>query len=327
MILKEPVIRERVRVVKGRKYSDFQAYCGRVNGKKLSLFANTAEEAAARGEAFIARYKSSDGPILASLSRRQVLDALNALEILAAAGANLQSASLSALAAEFVGRYGAVGEVGCGGVENAPTLGNLADRFLASIDPSRERHYNTHKSILSRLRKTVPPETPARSLSRAHFERFLAPYTEPVTRNSQLSRLKSFANWCVKNRLIASSPLEGIAPSAVVYKEPAFFVPSKVERIMRVAEREADEARGADEKRLAVSAGMFLTLGFFAGIRTSEIFRARWDDINLDEGFVRIPRPKGATNGARPRIVELEPNVVAWIRAFSEKKAAMSATA
>ena len=322
MTLKEPLVRERIRTVKGRTFRDFQVYCGTVNGRKVSFFAQTAEAAAAKGKAFVARCKSADGAILSALSRRHSLDALNALEILAVAGVNPQETTLSTLAAEHVARSGmSLKTLTQNGVDwRTVSFGDLVERYLASIDPIRVRHYKTHKSNLTRLQKIVPPETPAMSLTEADFVKFLAPYKEPVTRNSQLARLKSFANWCVKKRLLLSSPLAGIEPSAMVYKEPAFFEPSKTEQIMRIAEREALEAAasGDDEaKNRAIAVGMFLTLGFFGGIRTSEICRAMWADLNQEDGFIRIPHPKGATCGVRPRIVEFEPNTASWINFFT----------
>ena len=90
------------------------------------------------------------------------------------------------------------------------------------------------------------------------------------------------------------------------FREPVFFAPEKVERIFRVAE----SAPGSHY----AAAGLRLTLGFFAGVRSVEIERAAWEDLNLDEGVLRIPRPKGYTNGQRPRLVELEGNAVAWLR-------------
>ena len=59
---------------------------------------------------------------------------------------------------------------------------------------------------------------------------------------------------------------------------------------------------------------MRLSLGFFAGVRSVEAERASWEDLDLDGAVLRIPRPKGYTNGMKPRIVELERNAVAWLR-------------
>lgn len=90
------------------------------------------------------------------------------------------------------------------------------------------------------------------------------------------------------------------------FREPAFFRPDKVERIFRAAESSPGSHFTA--------AGLRLTLGFFAGVRSVEIERAAWEDLNLDDGVLRIPRPKGYTNGQKPRLVELEANTVAWLR-------------
>ena len=47
-----------------------------------------------------------------------------------------------------------------------------------------------------------------------------------------------------------------------------------------------------------------------------EIFRLTGKDVNLDEGWVRIARPKGYQHGIVPRMVQLPPSAVAWMRAY-----------
>lgn len=86
----------------------------------------------------------------------------------------------------------------------------------------------------------------------------------------------------------------------------AFFPPCKVEAIMRRVESSPPSS----------GAGVYFALGFFAGVRTAEIMRMEWADVNMDEGYVRVALPKGITNGARPRIVELERCAVEWLRLF-----------
>ena len=63
---------------------------------------------------------------------------------------------------------------------------------------------------------------------------------------------------------------------------------------------------------------MQLALGFLAGVRTAEIHRARWEDLDLEAGAFRVPRPKGWTRGQKPRLVELEPGAVAWLRRWRD---------
>jgi integrase len=97
-----------------------------------------------------------------------------------------------------------------------------------------------------------------------------------------------------------------MAPRRVDWREPAWFAPEQVERILRTAEAHPGPAEAG--------IGAYLALGFLAGVRTAEILRARWEDRDLEGGVLRIPQPKGVTRGRRPRLVELEPSAVAWLR-------------
>ena len=93
----------------------------------------------------------------------------------------------------------------------------------------------------------------------------------------------------------------------------------KVERILRMAEAHPGDHRAA--------AGMRLSLGFFAGVRSVEAERASWEDLDLDGAVLRIPLPKGFTRGRKPRLVELEPGAVAWLRLWRDWTAAHAGAA
>ena len=332
MILKDPLVSARKRIVNGKEYNDFQAYCGRILNKKILFFGKTREAASARAAAFLGRYKSADGPIFAALSRQQALDALNALEVLAAAGDC--GASLTELARDAMrrrqamraedggfgaGSGGGFGGAGAGGFGAGfggsaggagggagATLAELYAKFIKAIPAEQERNIGTHKSLARCLMREIPGGTLVAELSAGMFARFLGRYKNPVTRNSKRARLRAVMHWALKRGCASHNPLDAIESQPEAYREPSFFAPEKVERIMRVVEERAD-----------AGVAMFFVLGFFAGLRSSEIARARWEDIDIESGAVRIPRPKGATQGARPRIVELEPNAVAWIKRFA----------
>lgn len=138
-----------------------------------------------------------------------------------------------------------------------------------------------------------------------------APTTLTELASQYTRRIRTALRWGVREHLITNRVAEDIRPTPERYKQPGFFKPDRVARIMRTAEEHPGEARAA--------AGITLTLGFFAGIRTVEIARAVWDDIKEEEKIVRIPQPKGYTRGVRARVVELEDNAVAWIRFWKDE--------
>ena len=73
----------------------------------------------------------------------------------------------------------------------------------------------------------------------------------------------------------------------------------------------------ADEmKRLLKAAGNdvlpYLALGAFAGIRTAEIVRLHWEEINFETGYIEIKKSKAKTKGRR--LIKMQLNLVAWLQ-------------
>jgi integrase/recombinase XerD len=62
----------------------------------------------------------------------------------------------------------------------------------------------------------------------------------------------------------------------------------------------------------------YLTLGAFAGIRTEEILRMNWEDINWTDGHICILKPKKVTRW-RPRHVEILPALRRHLEPFALK--------
>ena len=73
-------------------------------------------------------------------------------------------------------------------------------------------------------------------------------------------------------------------------------------------------------RRLLSTAGNdvlpYLVLGAFAGIRTAEIVRLDWQEINFDTGYIEIKKSKAKTKGRR--LIKMQPNLVAWLRKARE---------
>jgi integrase len=57
-----------------------------------------------------------------------------------------------------------------------------------------------------------------------------------------------------------------------------------------------------------------LTLGAFAGLRTAEILRLEWCDIDLAGGFITISSGKAKTRSRR--LVPIQPNLKAWLEPY-----------
>ena len=239
-------------------------------------------------------------------TRPGLLDALHALAILEGVSG---ATSLTELVLAHLRRGG-------GRARPLPAL-TLHELFALR----RERYAPTQTRSIGALDcaarffcRRLGAETPVAQLDDESVGKALSGFESADSWNSLFRRLRLCLNWAVKERLLERSPLRALAPRRADWREPAFFHPDRVGRILRAAEAHPGPVEGA--------VGMQLALGFLAGVRTAEIHRARWEDLDLGAGTFRIPRPKGWTRGQKPRLVELEPSAVAWLRRWRDWTAA-----
>lgn len=59
---------------------------------------------------------------------------------------------------------------------------------------------------------------------------------------------------------------------------------------------------------------LFLALGAFTGMRSSEIVRLEWSDVNFDRSFITVAPEKAKT--ATRRLVPVLPNLMAWLQSY-----------
>ncbi len=230
------------------------------------------------------------------LDRAALFDALNALALLDAARSDT---TLTELALEWKRRGRARPE--------RPRLSLRAffDRYAARFAPEQTCSRALARSLGNLLGKALGPDLPMEALRAEDLAGVLDRYRTPQSRNGMADRLRCALRWGAREGLCDARLAEAVPRIPETFREPSFFLPDRVERIFRAVEAHPGEA--------ACAAGVVLTLGFFAGVRTVEIGRASWEDLDLPGAVLRIPRPKGWTNGMRPRLVELERNAAAWL--------------
>ena len=243
--------------------------------------------------------------------RRAVFDALNALSMLDAAGSDT---TLSELALAWKRGWAASGGGDASGARPPPlALKELFERHSAHY---REEQVATKRNLrrtMLALCRALGPALPVATMTERDVAAALVRFGNAKTHNGHVRNLATALRWAVREGLLPpDAPLAGwrFALKPEPFREPEFFPPLKVERIMRIAEAHPGSAEAA--------VGMRLAMGFFAGVRSAEMERARWEDLDLAGGAMRVPRPKGWTSGTRPRIVELERNAVLWLGKWKE---------
>src|SRR5262249_28590767 len=71
-------------------------------------------------------------------------------------------------------------------------------------------------------------------------------------------------------------------------------------------------------KKADAEAALYLALGAFSGIRTAELIRLDFKDINFERRFIEVGKEK--TKTATRRLVPIQPNLMQWLTPYKGQK-------
>ena len=123
-----------------------------------------------------------------------------------------------------------------------------------------------------------------------------------ATGNRHIRYLSGIWTFAKKRRWVDENPFDGIERPRETPKMPSYMPASMVERVLRLLE--------AQEPALVLP----VALGFFAGIRPTEILRMVPEDIKPDQGIITI-RPEAAKIRSA-RHVRIQPNLLTWLMKY-----------
>jgi integrase len=106
----------------------------------------------------------------------------------------------------------------------------------------------------------------------------------------------------VKRELLQRNPMRIVARVKAVDKAPGIFTPEQLKKILEAAPSDLLPA-------LAIQA--------FAGVRTAEILRMEWSEVDLVRGYVNVTAKKSKT--AKRRLIPVASNLADWLRPYSVK--------
>lgn len=64
-------------------------------------------------------------------------------------------------------------------------------------------------------------------------------------------------------------------------------------------------------------ARLYLALGAFTGLRSAELIRLEWEDVNFARGHIQVAKSKSKT--ATRRLVPIQPNLMQWLASHRQK--------
>lgn len=188
-------------------------------------------------------------------------------------------------------------------VVEQPLLTTAAERYVDEKIRTGRREATIRSARIqsNRLAKAFP-ETTVNKLTRQDLLRWLdgRNFKSPVTRNNYIRDISGFLAWCVEQGYATKNVAATIPNSAVDDDLPAVYDVATVQQMLRYLEQH--------EPRLVA----FHALGFFAGVRTTELERLHLENI---QGPLLQVTPRAAKTRSW-RYIEMEPNLQEWLAAY-----------
>jgi integrase len=192
------------------------------------------------------------------------------------------------------------------------TLGEIAEQFAKSRQQAGlSAHYvNQCRKTMDDLAKAFPGQTLS-DLKTAELDGWFGglPFAAK-TKNGMRIILVACGNWAEgRGYLIKDgSPF----PAMVRYKEAktsvSIFAPENIASLLTKADK---------------TLRPFLALGAFAGLRTAELQRLDWKEIDLDRGFITVDANKAKTR--QRRLVPISDNLKLWLMPCKQTSGPVSA--
>lgn len=192
-------------------------------------------------------------------------------------------------------------------IKRAPTLGALIDDLIRKkeIDVKNGRYQSGNLTHLAkRLREfadVIGTNTNIAEITSDDVRKFMQSLNKPeAALVPAWQSIRLLFNTAVQDGQLKVSPLVGLKAPKYERKTPEVLTPEQAERwLLTVLEHRPGQLA-------------YYVLSFFAGLRSEEITRLKWDYVDLDEGCINLPAAITKTNVARE--VALSPNARLWLR-------------
>jgi len=185
------------------------------------------------------------------------------------------------------------------------TLPEIAEQFAASRQQSGlSAHYVSQcRKTVGDLVKAFPGKT-LPDLKTAELDSWIGGLGFGAkTKNGMRVILVACGNWAEKRGYLVKggSPF----PAMVRYKETksavSIFTPENIASLLNKAD---------------ATLKPFLALGAFAGLRTAELQRLDWSEVDLDRGFITVDANKAKTR--QRRLVPVSDNLKLWLTPYKQ---------
>ena len=174
------------------------------------------------------------------------------------------------------------------------TLNECVALYLARLEGHRPTFFQA-RQVLNRLAERHG-RAPIEAVSHRELDAWLRTLSgfAPVTQHNHWRIVRRFFGFCQDFlEVIPRNPMKRLKERRLEHQDPELLTPEQMQACLSIAK---------PCRRLTA----YLALGGFGGIRTEEILRLPWEDIDWAAGEIYIRNPKRVA-GWKPRNVEILP--------------------
>lgn len=280
----------RVTKYKGSATSKFVIEGLRVEGKRIRKFFKTRREAEACLRKIQARVKK-EGEGAIHMPEQLRVEAVKCAEKLKPLGVTLTDAT-----EHFLAHLAAI--------QRSCTVVALIAEFRASKeqDGASERYQKDMKNRLQRFEDDLGPKMVAEIRSSSIDDWLRGLTVGAQTRNNFRTILRTLFEYGVMRGYLLENPVAKTAKAKVVRGAPAILKPEEMRKLLECASSDFLP---------------YLAIGGFAGLRSAEIERLDWSEIDLGQRLIHVKAEKSKT--AQRRLTTISDCLAAWLAPFSEK--------
>jgi integrase len=270
-----------------------QKFPGNDNPKRVRFFYKTLREAETKAEQMrIAR--RNEGLAAITLPTVERVDYEGARQILSPLGVSLTQA------AEFYRKHFEM-------IKQRVSVADVVAELLAikEQDGRAERYLRDLRVRLNRFAESKPFKNRSiHEIDATEIDDWLRALSGGSVNRKNYRRLVSVLfSFALKRKYVLKNPVKEVEIPTVKPTKPGILTVPEVRALLEAATPEFLPA---------------IALGVFAGLRPeSEVWRLKWEDINLDERLIDVAHSK---NTAGHRYVRIEDNLALWLARYSENR-------
>lgn len=180
---------------------------------------------------------------------------------------------------------------------------DVVDEFIKSREHRSKRYYDSLRWALDPAKEAFRA-MPIAGIKPTHIDRFLERYSAPRTKYNARGYLSTLFGWARKKGYLPFGEPHAVERTDSITlppTNPGIVSPADMRKILRHA------------VEIRPKLVPWIVLGAFAGIRSAERERLCWEDVKWSENSIALSGEVTKTN--RRRVVEMPPNLRAWLEA------------